>query len=98
MSGSWDNPNHWTPSGVPSGTDNVCITVAGSYTVYAPGSKTVASLSLGTTTGEQSLRVQGNNVVGTATMTATGSITIAGKGTLTLESGAGFQRTSPPPP
>ncbi len=69
--GSWDDPTNWT-NGVPgsaTGGSAPCITIAGTYTVEAGGAdRSFASLTLGSTSGAQTLTTAGQISVGSATV------------------------------
>lgn len=71
--GNWGVAANWSPAGVPTATDNVCITAPGTYTVtMAPtDSGSVASLTLGApapAVGTQTLSIVGSsNLTGTTT-------------------------------
>ena len=71
--GSWGVASNWSPAGVPTSSDSVCITNPGTYTVtMAPtDSGAVASLTLGAPTaggGTQTLSVVGqSNLSGSST-------------------------------
>jgi hypothetical protein len=87
-SGSWGEANDWTPHGVPTNTDDVCITASGTYTVtLPPEGGQAASLTLGGSSGTQTIDVAGASYiyqgetqhvtslsVGTATIASTGKI------------------------
>jgi hypothetical protein len=60
VSGNWTTAKDWTGGKVP-GDVNVCITVAGTYTVTLSTSEDVASLTVGTTTGAETLVMTGSN-------------------------------------
>ena len=61
-SGSWGNAKLWTPSGVPSSTDDVCITASGTYTVTLPPNGGVAkTLTAGGGPGEVTIDVAGES-------------------------------------
>lgn len=89
VSGSWTDPTRWTPSGVPGPTDDVQITVDGTYTVTLTGSQSVNSVTVGQAgnTGVQTLWIQGLPTL-VATLTAATGFT--NFGTLRLESASGF--------
>jgi len=74
VSGSWATASDWS-TGVPVSTDDVCITVAGTYTVTVPGIAAQAnSLTLGASSGTQTLDVQGasgGNGIGTGSCVVT---------------------------
>ncbi len=80
VSGSWQTPTDWTPSGVPGSSDDVCIPASGSYSVTASGSISVASLSVGGASGAQTLLL----VPGTS-LSVTAGAQIEASGTVTLE-------------
>lgn len=54
--GSYSDPGNWT-AGVPSG-NNGCITLSGTYTVHAQGSPPAAALTIGGTSGTQTVSVE----------------------------------------
>lgn len=58
-SGSWNLATNWS-TGIPTSSDNACITVAGTYTVTLNGNATASTLTLGGSSGTQTLKVQGN--------------------------------------
>ncbi len=81
--GNWNQAADWTPSGVPNNgggnTYNVTIDSGGSDLVTLNQNATVASLTLGGTTGSSTLQ----NLSGTAeNLTVTGAGTINGTGVL----------------
>lgn len=51
VTGLWSDPLAWSPIGLPTPSDDVCITAAGSYTVTAYAAVDVGSLTLGTVSG-----------------------------------------------
>src|SRR5215471_1739407 len=53
VSGNWSDGTKWTPAGAPATGDDVSITVSGatSYTVTLDASPTLASLTLGASSG-----------------------------------------------
>lgn len=61
--GAFDLGTNWTPAGVPTATDDVCIEMDGTYTVSVSTPAQVNSLTLGTTTasGTQTLSLAANN-------------------------------------
>jgi hypothetical protein len=89
-SGSWGEANDWSPHGVPTNTDDVCITASGTYTVtLPPEGGQAASLTLGGSSGTQTIDVAGASYiyqgetqhvtslsVGTATIASTGKIVL----------------------
>lgn len=61
-SGSWGNAKLWTPSGVPTSTDDVCVTALGTYTVTLPPNGGVAkTLTVGGGSGEVTIDVAGES-------------------------------------
>jgi hypothetical protein len=54
-SGDWSVDGNWTPFGVPSSMDTVCITAAGTYTVTLKGSQAAEGITLGAPSGTQTL-------------------------------------------
>jgi hypothetical protein len=73
-SGSWGTASAWSAGRVPTTTDNVCITLPGTYTVtIAPigsaAGQSVASLTLGATSGTQTLDVSGESSISTSNET-----------------------------
>jgi uncharacterized repeat protein (TIGR01451 family) len=66
VSGNWDDATKWT-SGVPNGV-NACITVAGTYTVTVRGFNNAAGVTLGGSSGTQSLTLVGSATNGPATL------------------------------
>ncbi|MFN7965043.1 MAG: hypothetical protein U0V87_05075 [Acidobacteriota bacterium] len=90
-SGNWGDATKWTPSGVPTATDDVVITLAGTYTVTLNVSSQVASLTLGGSSGTQTLSMSANTLTldGASSVTSFGALTqnggtIAGAGTLVI--------------
>ncbi len=100
-SGSWGTAADWSPQQVPVATDNVCITLPGTYTVTLGATDTnggganVASLTLGASSGTQTLDVAGQdyNYGGetynstTLSLSAASSINTGGKLILDATSG-----------
>jgi hypothetical protein len=69
-SGSWGDTSHWSTGAVPTSADDACITAAGTYTVTLTtltdhygneDTANVAGLTLGATSGTQTLIVQGES-------------------------------------
>jgi len=54
-SGTWNMPDNWNPKQVPTSSDDAVITVAGTYTVTLDVDATVNSLTLGGSSGTQTL-------------------------------------------
>ena len=59
---------NWT-GGVPDGTKNACITLAGTYAVTVRGSAGAAGITLGGSSGQQTLQLVGDATNGSATLT-----------------------------
>src|SRR5579859_3615532 len=87
--GDWNTPGNWTPSGPPASTDDVCITLNGTYTVTTPLASgtpiTIHSLTLGGTSGTQTLQDLGTCSINQILTTANGT-TISATGVLQLTS------------
>ena len=84
--GNWDTAANWS-TGVPVSTDNVCITLAGTYTVTLAGgtnSTTVASLTVGGASGTQTLDVHGIDGHGNIVLTS-GSVNVNATGALRID-------------
>ena len=93
-SGMWSVAANWSTGVVPTSSANVCIKVAGTYTVTLTGTESANTLTLGGSSGTQTMDVQGNtSSSGLFTLTSNGS-TIATHGVLALDSrsatGAGY--------
>ena len=84
-SGQWSNAGKWSTGAVPGTSDNVCITKHGTYTVTLTGLVSVNSLTLGSTSGSQTLLVESNNKNGTAELEMSAPSTIRSDGTLNLD-------------
>ncbi|NOQ97950.1 MAG: hypothetical protein GQ561_07265, partial [Calditrichae bacterium] len=89
-SGDWNVATNWSPNGVPGNTDNVLITASGNYTVTLDVDTSIADISIGGTSGIQTLSLTGRTftVNGTAMIGDSGSVsltnsTINGIGLLT---------------
>jgi hypothetical protein len=91
--GNWSSANNWSPNQVPGASDTAWITNNGTYTVTLNASATVASLTLGGTSGTQSFVVNANTLtlnvastvgsngsfnLGGGTLGGTGSFTVNG--------------------
>ena len=81
LGGNWNAPANWNPNQVPLATDNAVITNNGTYAVTLDVSASVASLTLGGTSGTQSF-VQNAN-----TLTLNGASTVGAHGSFNLGGG-----------
>jgi hypothetical protein len=77
VSGNWTDATKWSTGIVPTSTQNVCITVSGTYTVKLTGPVTVASLTLGGGSNGQTLAVSTSHALG-ATLSLNGSSSNSG--------------------
>jgi hypothetical protein len=94
--GSWNTAADWTPNAVPSSNQSVCITLPGNYTVTLPASgANIASLTLGASSGTQTLDVQGQDynyageIYNSTTLTLNEPSTIGSNGELILDATSG---------
>ncbi len=87
VSGLWTTAANWSTGIVPTSSDNVCITLGGSYTVTIEGTATAATVTVGGTAGTQLVSIEGaaRAVDSSLTLSATGS-SIGKHGALTLTS------------
>ncbi|HXQ00418.1 MAG TPA: hypothetical protein VN845_10200 [Solirubrobacteraceae bacterium] len=98
-SGSWGEANDWTPHGVPTNTDDVCITASGTYTVtLPPEGGQAASLTLGGSSGTQTIDVAGASYIYQGetqhvTSLSVGTATIASTGRIVLDATSGGTRS-----
>ena len=86
--GSWFTAGNWS-KGVPTSTDEVCITENGTYTVemtQTAATVTVASLTVGGTSGTQTLAV-GSSTSLNAVLTTSAGTSIGAQGALTMTNG-----------
>ncbi len=85
--GYWGVAANWSPAGVPTSSDSVCITNPGTYTVtMAPtDSGTVASLTLGAPSGggTQTLSIVGESNLSGSTTTHQTTLTLSTGGAIT---------------
>jgi uncharacterized repeat protein (TIGR01451 family) len=65
VSGDWDDAGKWT-NGVPDSTKTACILVAGTYTVTLHGHRTAFGLTLGGSSGTQTLQLEAGGGFGHA--------------------------------
>lgn len=59
VSGLWTTAANWSTGIVPTSSDNVCITLGGSYTVTIEGTATAATVTVGGTAGTQLVSIEG---------------------------------------
>ncbi|HET9665256.1 MAG TPA: Ig-like domain-containing protein, partial [Desertimonas sp.] len=89
VDGFWSDATRWTPSGVPTSTDAVCIT-GGGYTVTVDGSQSAGSVTLGTAgnIARPTLLITDSPLFGAGALgSATG---FANHGHVVLENGLGY--------
>ncbi|WP_426571063.1 Ig-like domain repeat protein [Aquihabitans sp. McL0605] len=87
VSGSWSDGTKWTPAGAPAGTDDVCITATGTYTVLDNVHATANSLQLGSTgAGLADLTVQDTGCATTAALDVATTAEVFARGRITLAS------------
>jgi uncharacterized protein YjdB len=79
--GSWNDAGNWSSGTVPTSADDVVIDVGGNYTVYLVSAGSANSVTLGATTGTQSLEVWNQN------LTVAGTLTIGANGVLSTRFG-----------
>jgi hypothetical protein len=86
-SGLWNTATNWSTGAVPTSSSAACITAAGTYTVTVVNSGAAGTLTLGGTSGTQTLIVQGQPSVNSnlTLSTATGS-DISANGVFELDS------------
>jgi hypothetical protein len=87
--GQWTTAGNWSTGQVPSSTDDVCITLSGTYTVTVGGgggvgSTSVDSLTIGGSSGTQTLEISGIDSSGNTILTA-GSVTNDANGSILLD-------------
>ncbi|HVO23619.1 MAG TPA: hypothetical protein VMW56_08325, partial [Candidatus Margulisiibacteriota bacterium] len=91
-SGNWSDKTKWDSGTVPGPGDDANITVAGTYTVTLDAHSEIASLTLGGSTGTQTLSnaqfnltLDGDSTIGARGVYTHGGGTLAGAGTLTVD-------------
>ncbi len=98
--GNWGTAANWDPNQVPGAADNAFITNAGAYTVTVSANASAANLSVGNTSGNQTLSLSGGtfSLVGTGTGSGGGRVIMNGGtlsgGTINLTGGATLIATS----
>ncbi len=92
--GSWGVAGNWSKDKVPTSTEEVCITEPGTYTVeMAQGSVTVKTLTVGASTGTQTLAVQSTGAAN-ATLTTSEGLSIGTHGVVTMTNAADHDENS----
>jgi hypothetical protein len=92
VNGDWSEPAKWSTGSVPSTSAEVCITVAGTYTVTAESSSSsleVKSLTVGPESGSATLSLRGLGCTTSTNFRATANITTTALGTIQLTNAAG---------
>ncbi len=92
VNGDWSEPSKWSTGSVPSASAEVCITVAGTYTVTAESSSStldVKSLTVGGESGSATLSLRGLGCTANTNLDASGNITTAPLGTIQLTNAKG---------
>src|SRR4051812_46131409 len=74
VNGSWFDASKWSTGHVPDSTVNVCITVAGTYTVTARNDVSVKTLTMGGPSGQQTLAMLGLGCATNAQLTTSSFI------------------------
>jgi hypothetical protein len=87
VSGHWSTASDWSTGVVPTSSDNVCIKIAGTYKVSIAGAVSANTLTLGGSSGTQTLSIKGTTVTSSAlTLTAATGSKISAHGVLSLKS------------
>ena len=87
VDGSWADPARWSPAGVPTAADDMCITASGTYTVTLTGSRAANSIQVGSSgAGLATLAVEGVGCSASAQLDVTGTAEVFGRGRLDLTS------------
>ena len=92
VNGEWSEAAKWSTGKVPSSTAEVCITVAGTYTVTAESSSSsleVKSLTVGPESGSATLSLRGLGCTASTYFRATANITTSTLGTIQLTNANG---------
>lgn len=87
-SGMWSNASSWSGGVVPGPDTNVCITAPGTYTVTVEDLQNANSITLGGSSGKQTLVVVGNKSV-ESDLTVTSASTVNANGDLEVSSTGG---------
>jgi hypothetical protein len=83
--GSWNTAGNWTPSGVPTATDVVCLKGSTTYTVTLDNAFSAKSFQIGGTAGAQTLLID-TTCSANASLTVTAASSLNAKGRLTFDS------------
>lgn len=89
VNGKWSEAAKWSTGAVPTSTDEVCITVAGTYTVTAEGSLEVKSLTVEPASGSATLSLLGLGCTTSTYFDASANITTGTLGTIQLTNAKG---------
>ena len=92
--GSWSDGTKWTPNGAPGVSDDVCISLDGTYTVTLSGDTTINSLTVGGGSGTQTLSLQASLTASHGIANA-GTIRFDNNSTLTVSSGSTLTNSAP---
>jgi uncharacterized repeat protein (TIGR01451 family)/CSLREA domain-containing protein len=94
--GSWSDGSNWSRGVPPTALDHACIKTNGTYTVTLTGSASVHQLTIGGSSGTQTLAIQGDGCgSGAASLTSALVVTIGSNGAVVLTGtcGAGADAT-----
>ena len=89
--GAWSDPTMWAPFGMPTASDDVCITADGSYTVTLTGAEEANSVTLGASGNLAQPTLQLTDSTGPSTLTSATGFT--NHGSLVLDSTVGYGTT-----
>jgi len=89
VNGKWSEAAKWSTGAVPTSADEVCITVAGTYTVTAEGSLDVKSLTVEPASGSATLSLLGLGCTTSTYFNASANITTGTLGTIQLTNAKG---------
>jgi hypothetical protein len=86
--GQWDDGTSWSGGKMPTPADDVCIDHPGTYKVILAGATEIASLTVGGTSGTQTLSVTergGGPMMGPASLQLNGPSTVTANGVLEVD-------------
>jgi fibronectin-binding autotransporter adhesin len=89
VNGKWSEAAKWSTGAVPTSSDEVCITVAGTYTVTAEGSLDVQSLTVEPASGSATLSLLGLGCTTSTYFNASANITTGTLGAIQLTNAKG---------